>query len=72
MPPPRLTTGAQFLPSRFDELAVFRDRMASAVVRCTEIANNEKLMGYEDSWRTYADMASELSLLYSWLNMVLP
>lgn len=54
-------------PELFGQLDVFRNKMARADERCREIAKGEQLMGYEDSWRAYTDLANELKELYQWL-----
>ena len=54
------------------QLAEFKDVISRATVRCRDLAENEKALGYEESWRMYTDLAQELAYLYPWYSEVLP
>lgn len=67
MPVPRHYLRTRHIsPDVFDGLQEFRVSMCHAEDRCRQIAQGEKLLGYED-WRAYADMAEEIKQLYRWV-----
>lgn len=62
----------KFAPEHFDQLAAFQNMVNRARVRCQDVADNEKILGYEDSWEGYQGIISELSECYSWVSKILP
>lgn len=59
-------------PRRWRELASYQEIAGRARERCLRVAADEEVMGYEESWETYAKMSDEMVENYSWLCKVLP
>jgi hypothetical protein len=43
-------------------------KLGNAVSRCEYIAACEQVLGYEESWRTYADLAIEIKVARTWIS----
>jgi hypothetical protein len=69
---PSRTPLREFSPGHFMELAEFKNVMSRATTRCSALAESEKILGYEENWRVYTDMAKEITYLYTWYQKVLP
>lgn len=62
----------KYEPEHFDQLTAFQGMMGRAKERCNEIAANEKVWGYNESFAVYTEMAVEAMVLYEWMREVLP
>jgi hypothetical protein len=56
-----VTEGPVRYPQEFSRV------MERARVRCVDLGNSERVMGYMDSYRVYSDLADEFRGLPSWL-----
>lgn len=54
-------------PRRWRELEAYYTKMLSGLDRCNQVAQGEKVMGFEESWLTYVDMMAEIRESYEWL-----
>jgi hypothetical protein len=57
--------------ARWRELSIFQGKMSSSRDRCLRLAMSEKVMGYDDSARSYHEMADEMVENMTWVAKVL-
>lgn len=54
-------------PRRWRELEAYYMKVRSALDRCNQVADGEKVMGFETSWQAYLNMMTEIQETYDWL-----
>lgn len=67
-----METLRQYSNGRWRELENYEKIVVSARARCAQLAESEKVLGFDASSRAYSDIMDEIQATYRWLAQILP